>query len=85
MRVFACFPVEDEVHEVALVGVGLSILEIEVPVSESKFVENILKRVDKPGYAASDHLTIVKRALPAASSIQVKAVITRLNEGGIKP
>ncbi|KAH8704253.1 putative RNA12 protein [Talaromyces proteolyticus] len=50
---------------------------------EPQAIDNVLKRVDKPSYAAADNWSVVRRALPSDLHVTVKQVLPRLNEGGL--
>lgn len=52
-------------------------------IGDSHAVDQVLKRVHKPSYAAADHWAIVRRALPPDLHISIKQVIPRLSEGGL--
>ncbi|EEA23126.1 mitochondrial escape protein 2 [Talaromyces marneffei ATCC 18224] len=52
-------------------------------IGDSYAVNQVLKRVDKPSYAAADHWAIVRRALPPDMHVNIKEVIPRLSEGGL--
>jgi hypothetical protein len=43
----------------------------------------MLKRINTPSIVASDHLSVVRRAIPSDLDIEITKVIPRLNEGGL--
>ena len=45
--------------------------------------EAALKRVNRPRFAASEPIEIIKRALPSNLEIEIKEVVPRFNEGGV--
>lgn len=42
-----------------------------------------MEKVDQPSYAAADHWSVVKRAMPPNLKVEIKAVVPRLSEGGL--
>jgi hypothetical protein len=52
------------------------------PLSASQSFQNALKRINRPHFAASEPVHIIKRALPSGLDIEIQQVVPRFDEGG---
>lgn len=52
-------------------------------VDPERYIENILRRINKPEYAAADPRAVAERAIPKDIGISIQSVVPRFNEGGL--
>ena len=52
------------------------------PISENRSYEEALKRINRPHFAASEPVHIIRRTLPDSLPLEIKEIIPRSKEGG---
>ncbi|OJJ44166.1 hypothetical protein ASPZODRAFT_161257 [Penicilliopsis zonata CBS 506.65] len=55
---------------------------LRIPLRGTRSFEDALKRIDRPHIAASDPVSIIRRALPEKLPLEIKDIVPRVHEGG---
>lgn len=52
-------------------------------IDPERYIEKLLRRINKPEYAAADPRAVAERAIPQNLGISIRSVVPRFNEGGL--